>query len=197
MHERAGGCRRAAGVASLLACSLALVGADCGSARDAASSTAATTQTSGGAPVGAATHRTTTTAAPRVLTTKPLTPADRKMAAIVNAWSVRLNRSDNRGLAELYKLPALVIQAPYAYRLRTRSEVALFFSELPCSGKVIKITYQGKYATAVFRLGNRGTTPCDAPGMLAAARFEIVDGKIVAWAQVPVPKGAAAGGQIA
>jgi hypothetical protein len=39
----------------------------------------------------------------------------------------------------------------------------------------------------VFRLGDRGKTSCDAPGTLAAARFEIVGGKIVRWEQVPVP----------
>ena len=46
---------------------------------------------------------------------------------------------------------------------------------------------EGRFATVVFRLGNRGATKCDAPGTLAAARFEIVDGKIVRWEQVPAP----------
>ena len=34
-------------------------------------------------------------------------------------------------------------------------------------------------------------------GGLAAARFEIVKGKIVAWAQVPVPKGVRTTPQVA
>jgi hypothetical protein len=39
----------------------------------------------------------------------------------------------------------------------------------------------------VFRLGNRGATRCDGPGTLAAARFEIVNGKIASWEQIAVP----------
>jgi hypothetical protein len=39
----------------------------------------------------------------------------------------------------------------------------------------------------VFRLGNRPTSKCDAPGTLAAARFTIVRGKITVWRQVPAP----------
>ena len=39
----------------------------------------------------------------------------------------------------------------------------------------------------VFLLADRGKTACDAPGTLAAALFEIVNGKIVSWEQIPVP----------
>jgi len=46
---------------------------------------------------------------------------------------------------------------------------------------------RGRYATAVFRLANRGSTQCDGPGTLAAARFTIVKGLITIWEQVPVP----------
>jgi hypothetical protein len=112
----------------------------------------------------------------------------RQMKALVRAWSDRLNARDNDGLARLFALPAFVIQAPYAYRLATRAEIARWYAGLPCAGHVVSITVRGRYATAVFRLANRGSTPCDAPGTLAAARFEIAHGKIVSWEQVPVPK---------
>ena len=110
-----------------------------------------------------------------------------QMRALVHAWSARLNANDNAGLARLFALPALVIQAPYAFKLRTRAEVAEWYAGLPCSGRVVSITVRGRYATAVFRLGNRGASACDAPGTLAAARFEIVNGKIRTWEQVAVP----------
>ena len=110
-----------------------------------------------------------------------------QMRAIVHTWSARLNANDNDGLARLYAVPALVIQAPYAFRLRTRAEIAKWYAGLPCSGHVVSITVRGRYATAVFKLGNRGSSPCDAPGTLAAARFEIVGGKIRSWEQVVVP----------
>jgi hypothetical protein len=119
-------------------------------------------------------------------------PAARKqMARIVTEWSKRLNASDNTGLARLYHVPVIIVQGQYEYRLKTRKQVALFYSLLPCAGKVVAITYDGTYATVVFRLSNRGKTKCDGPGQLAAARFKIVDGKITYWEQVPVPASAA------
>jgi hypothetical protein len=113
------------------------------------------------------------------------------MEAVVRAWSALLNRGDNAGIANLFSLPATIIQAPYIYRLVNRRQIALFEAGLPCSGRIVTITYSGRYATAVFVLGNRGSTRCDAPGTLAAARFEIVHGKIASWEQVGVPTKAA------
>ncbi|HZP29490.1 MAG TPA: hypothetical protein VFC99_11100 [Acidimicrobiia bacterium] len=121
---------------------------------------------------------------------RPTTTADTpaQMKAVIRAWSDRLNAQDNRGLARLFAVPALVIQAPYAFTLRTRAEIAKWYAGLPCSGRVVSITVHGNFATAVFLLGARGASPCDAPGTLAAARFEIVHGKIRVWEQVAVPK---------
>jgi hypothetical protein len=109
------------------------------------------------------------------------------MAAIVRAWSQRLNADDNTGIAELFALPATIVQTPYEYRLVSRREIALWFSLLPCSGKIVSIRFRGNSATAVFLLGNRGSTPCDGPGTLAAARFGFARGKIASWEQVPIP----------
>jgi hypothetical protein len=122
------------------------------------------------------------------------TPQQQKMAAVVVRWSQALNANDNDGISRLFRLPALIVQGPYAYKLVSRHQVALWFSGLPCAGHVTRIVFQGRYATAVFKLANRGKTKCDAPGSLAAARFEIVNGKIVSWVQVAVPptKGAGA-----
>jgi hypothetical protein len=110
-----------------------------------------------------------------------------QMARIVRAWSKRLNDRDNAGIAELFALPAIIVQTPYEYKLRTRHLVALWFSLLPCSGTIESISYKGNSATAVFLLGNRGATRCDGPGTLAAARFFFSGGKISSWEQVPVP----------
>jgi hypothetical protein len=115
------------------------------------------------------------------------------MKAVVRAWSRRLNSGDNRGIARLFTLPAVVEQGPYAFRLKTRRQVAIWHANLPCAGKVLSITVRGRFATAVFELGNRKGGTCDAPGALAAARFEIAGGKIVSWVQVPVPSNADGG----
>jgi hypothetical protein len=123
------------------------------------------------------------------------TPQQQKMAAVILRWSADLNANDNDGISRLFRLPAFVVQGPYAYKLVSRHQVALWFSGLPCAGHVTRIVFHGRFATAVFKLGNRGKTKCDAPGSLAAARFEIVKGKIASWMQVavPPPKTGAAG----
>jgi hypothetical protein len=114
------------------------------------------------------------------------TPAH--MRAIVREWSKRLNAGDNRGVAQLFSLPAVVIQGGIGYRISTAAGVALWHEGLPCSGRVVSIAVHGRYATAIFVLGNgRPGKQCDGPGEKAAARFEIVHGKIRSWEQVPVP----------
>ena len=114
------------------------------------------------------------------------TPAH--MRAIVRAWSKHLNAGDNRGIAKLFSYPATVIQGGIAFRIPTPAGVALWNEGLPCSGRVVAIKVQGRFATAVFVLGSgRPGKQCDAPGERAAARFEIVGGKIRSWEQVPVP----------
>lgn len=116
-----------------------------------------------------------------------------RMKAVVRAWSALLNAGDNRGIAALFRLPAVVVQGQYAYRLTSPRQVELWHAALPCSGRIVSITVHGRFATAVFRLGDRPASKCDAPGALAAARFEIVRGKIVSWEQVPVPAESARG----
>ena len=113
-----------------------------------------------------------------------------RMKAIVNAWSERLNAGDNAGVARLFAVPSFAVQGAYVYRFETRAQLAGWHAGLPCSGKIVSIRISGRFATAVFRLGNRRTSRCDAPGTLAAARFEIVGGKVVTWVQVPVPEDA-------
>jgi hypothetical protein len=113
--------------------------------------------------------------------------------AIVRAWSARLNSGDNKGVARLFALPAVITQGPFVYKLASRKDIALWHSTLPCAGKVVSITVRGRFATGVFRLANRGTIACDAPGSLAAALFEIRKGKIVSWTQVPVPSQGSSG----
>ena len=138
-------------------------------------------------------------AAPAISVTAGASPSEQarelQMRSVVREWSARLNANDNEGIARLFTVPATMTQGVYVYRLVTRSQIALWHSELPCSGRIVSITLHGRFATAVFSLGNRGSTKCDAPGALAAARFEIVKGKIVSWTQLPTPpkpKGATA-----
>lgn len=111
----------------------------------------------------------------------------REMRAVVRAWSTRLNAGDLAGIAGLFRLPAYVAQGQTTYRLMTREDVRLWHSGLPCSGHIVSIEIDGRFATAVFRLGHGKRARCEAPGTLAAARFEIVRSKIRSWEQIPVP----------
>ncbi len=107
---------------------------------------------------------------------------------VVREWSRRLNAYDNAGIAHLFARPAVFEQAGAALRLRTYSDIALWHSLLPCAGRIVSIAVKGENATAVFVLANGRHRTCDAPGQKAAAVFRVHKGKIVSWAQVPVPE---------
>lgn len=106
---------------------------------------------------------------------------------IVRAWSERLNAYDNVGVARLFARPATFVQGGAALRLGTLADIALWHQFLPCAGRISSITVRGEYATAVFILANGKNRRCNAAGAKAAAVFRIRRGKIVSWAQIPVP----------
>jgi len=107
---------------------------------------------------------------------------------VVHAWSNRLNAYDNAGAARLFARPAVFVQSGGALRLRTYADIALWHRLLPCAGRIVSISVEGEYATAVFVLANGKHRRCDAPGQKAAAVFRVHRGKIVSWEQVPVPE---------
>ena len=107
---------------------------------------------------------------------------------VVHAWSNRLNAYDNAGAARLFARPAVFVQSSGALRLRTYADIALWHKLLPCAGRIVSISVEGEYATAVFVLANGKHRRCDAPGQKAAAVFRVHRGRIVSWAQVPVPE---------
>jgi hypothetical protein len=109
------------------------------------------------------------------------------MKAVVRAWEANLNAGNNAAEARLFSLPAVISQAegPYGCYCLTPAEVARWHTELLCSAKIVSIKVRGRYATAVFRLGDRETSKCDSPlGSLTAVRFTIVRGKITVFKEV-------------
>lgn len=112
------------------------------------------------------------------------------MEAIVRAWSRQLNAGDNAAAARLFELPALIVQGDRVGEFRTFEELAAWHAGLPCSGAIVSLSFEGEFVIAVFELGDRPTSKCDAPpGSQAAARFLIRRGKIVLWEQVAPPGG--------
>ena len=116
-------------------------------------------------------------------------PADPKLLeAVVRAWSTALNAGDNEAAANLFAPGALVIQGDVVVQLAAHKDAVLFNSTLPCSGEIVELSVEGDVVTAIFVLGDRVGSKCDAPaGTRAAAQLGIANGKIVVWKQIPVP----------
>lgn len=110
-------------------------------------------------------------------------------AQVVRAWSKALNADDNVAAGALFAPNARVVQGPLDVRLGTRTLAVEFNASLPCAGKIVELRTTGDRVTATFVLGERPKHRCDAPGGKAAAQFEIRNGKIVLWKQIPVPSG--------
>jgi hypothetical protein len=106
---------------------------------------------------------------------------------VVREWSDALNAGDNERAADLFAEGAQVVQGDSVVVLRTHADAVDFNSALPCSGKIVNVTTHDDTATATFRLGDRTTSRCDAPGQEAVAAFRVVRGKIVLWHQLPSP----------
>ena len=92
-------------------------------------------------------------------------------------------------MARLFARPAIFVQNGSAFRLETYAEIATWHRLLPCAGRIVSITVKGDVATAVFVLANGKHRRCAASGEKAAAVFRVRGGKIVGWAQIPVPAG--------
>jgi limonene-1,2-epoxide hydrolase len=103
---------------------------------------------------------------------------------IVRAWSEALNAGDNEAAADLFAAGAQVIQSGTVVRLATHEDAVAWNASLPCSGRIVEVETAGATVTATFLLGDRPTSPCDAPGAEATAAFRVDDGKIVLWHQL-------------
>ncbi|MEZ5102498.1 MAG: hypothetical protein R3C15_22420 [Thermoleophilia bacterium] len=111
------------------------------------------------------------------------------LAAVVRAWSEALNAGDDEAVGALFAIPAIVEQGGYTIRLTSRALAVEWARGLPCSGELVRLERLGEKAVlAVFTLGDRPGSACDAPaGTLAAAQFLIEDDRIVLWRQVEPP----------
>ena len=109
--------------------------------------------------------------------------------SVVRAWSNAVNSGDNEGAAALFAPRAKVIQGR-VFVLDTEEKALAFHAALPCAGEITELESEGETVTATFRLSDRESSWCDAPGARATARFHVRDGKIVRWEQLGGGKGA-------
>ena len=114
---------------------------------------------------------------------------------VVRAWSSAINEGDDAKAASLFADDAKVIQSGLTLELRDAKLAKHWNSGLPCAGKIVETTVYGDQVTATFELGERPGHDCDAPGAVAYAVFQVLDGKIVLWHQVEGPAGTPAAGQ--
>ena len=76
---------------------------------------------------------------------------------------------------------------------RTHADAVRWNAGLPCGGRITHLEVHGDdEVVAQFRLTERPQHSCDAPGGVAAALFQVKDGKIVLWHQAEVGEDAPA-----
>jgi limonene-1,2-epoxide hydrolase len=107
--------------------------------------------------------------------------------SVVRAWSKALNANDNEAAAKLFAPNAEIYQGAYAFRVDSHRIAVLWNNGLPCAGKIVFMRRKGTRVLATFLLGERPKHKCDGPGEKATALFDVRNGKIVLWAQVPNP----------
>jgi hypothetical protein len=106
---------------------------------------------------------------------------------VVRAWSAALDRSDSEAGGRLFADGAQVIQSG-VLTLKTHADAVKWNSELPCGGVITLLEPRSDgQILAIFRLTGRPGHECDGPGQNAAALFQVKNGKIVLWHEVPVP----------
>jgi limonene-1,2-epoxide hydrolase len=107
--------------------------------------------------------------------------------SIVKQWSKAINASDDKAAADLFADNATVIQGGQSVTLTGHDEALAFNASLPCGGRIDEQVLEGDEVTATFTLTGRPGHTCDGPGQTAVAVFQITDGKIVVWQQLPNP----------
>jgi hypothetical protein len=105
--------------------------------------------------------------------------------SVVRAWNQAVLAEDNEAAAELFAPGARIVQAGQAFTLETTADAYRFNAGLPCAAEIVAIEEQGETVTATFVLSDRETSRCDGPGAEVTVIFEIRDGKIVLWQQLP------------
>jgi hypothetical protein len=105
--------------------------------------------------------------------------------AVVDSWSQALNGGDDEAAAKLFAPGAVVIQDGRRTTLATEADALAFNASLPCGAKVTGKKTDGSEVTANFTLTRRPGHMCDGTGEPAVTVFEISDGKITLWHQLP------------
>jgi hypothetical protein len=115
-------------------------------------------------------------------------PAD---VEVVRQWADTLRHGNIAGATALFALPSKVTNGTPLLTLKTRRQVRVFNTALPCGARLLTVTAHHGYLIAVFRLTDRtgpgAIRPCQGKGNKAATAFKIAKGHIVEWRRVVLP----------
>ena len=110
---------------------------------------------------------------------------------VVRQWADSLRQGDVAAAAKLFALPAKVANGTPLLTLKTRSQVRVFNTALPCGARLTTVSAHHGYLIAVFRLTDRSgpgaIKSCPGKGNRAATAFKIVKGHIAEWRRVLLP----------
>jgi hypothetical protein len=143
---------------------------------------------------GHAPAKTTTTPSPAASADPPARPAD---VAIVRGWADALRAGHVARADGLFSLPTIIENGTPPLSFRTRAEIHLFDTSLPCGARLLRTVAHHGYVLAEFKLTQRagpGGGHCDGTGARAATAFRIVAGRIREWRRIiglPGPGGQA------
>ena len=113
-------------------------------------------------------------------------PSATSPESVVRAWSAALNRNDNEAAARFFAIGAVIVQNGRS-TFPNHADAVYWNAALPCGGVLLSLHHSGIDVVAVFRLDERPHHTCDAPGSVVSARFRVLHGLIVVWAQTATP----------
>jgi hypothetical protein len=153
--------------------------------------TAALTAGCGGSDKPATVEKPVNPPAPTNTLPAPAPPkAPAHVVAVVKAWANALRQGKVRKASTFFALPAVVENASAPAILRTRADVRLFNTALPCGARFVRALQGKQYTIVTFRLTERvgSLAKCGSGGgQLAATAFAFRRGKISEWRRVTVP----------
>jgi len=128
--------------------------------------------------------KTTPAPAPSASSDPPAAAAD---AAVVRAWADALRVGHVARADGLFSLPTIIENGTPPLSFRTRAEIHLFDTSLPCGARLLRAVSHHGYVLAEFKLTQRagpGGGHCDGTGAKASTAFRVVGGRIREWRRI-------------
>ena len=110
--------------------------------------------------------------------------ADAGSARTIDAWVRAERNSEHARAASYFSLPAIVLNGPEPFLLRSRADVRRWNQSLPCGAILLRTVDVRGWTIARFRLIDRPGSHCDGTTRTASTAFAMRRGKIAMWIRV-------------